>query len=1101
MDQDATLNIAKKADALPNTKKSTIQLRQPCAPSETAKEEAREILAAQLLGQSKYKDPRNKWTRRFKSEKRVEKTLDEDIRKFCSTKQTSVVENAVANNQSVDIVAALFQYEPLVNLNTVLVGATSAWNCDMVCLVLHHRGSHDIQPALDVSLNDVVLKDVLDTNSTRDKAQTLDLLSTLQAAGAITRLDCFKSAVSQQQEAAVEILLRGKKTLQPAVLSDALISAAKANNYNLVSMLLAYGADPDMGSVICLKEAVAHQNFRIAAALLTQPRDGAIATSKLNSCLRDMLDFVATEEQLEWLELFLLAGADSNLRELASRLLHAVQSNEQEVVRLLVSHGTPVARPPHNALELAIAKADKVMIQALTAKKGDPASMGDLMPTLGSYFTNRQDQRQVTQWLLGAGAAGDGLHTSVVWDIAKSRGREALLNEEGLHVQLLLDGGASVDYNDGLVLEHAFASQNLDLLELLCHPRPNQHTLSAVLALVHGEGSQLDHATTVSAVKVVLKCNPDKPALLGLLLRMIRQQPNAQDLIRLLLEHKAIDRDDDDTVIERVLREANERCDVETFKTIASHVPDRNKLEPFFYKALPDLEKARVIHNICRLQTKLDESVVTEAKNTHSRYGIIEFLLELGASADQALIVIALEKSLDGALCKLLLHHGASVDFREGEAIKLIIGQHNLETLRELMRKPPSARTIDGAFSYARTCLKDDNSRHEIYGILLSARSVVPTELNDALLDLARTRSQHADLWKLLLKRGASPNYQDGAAIVLTIQQRDPTFLRMLLSKKAKLETSALNNGLLAGMKLDQEMREWRVQVAELLLNAGARGTVVDNALNQAVRDRDSALTQCLLDHCDALGLKAAESVIFAAISGDPALLERLLKKSDHTIATKAIEAMTTSPFAKKLDSASECLCLLLVKKPGQRCLDRALASYIEASLPFHYDELFVSVLLDNHANVNAFDGSCFLTAARQNRPALFCKLMSYAATSETLTRALPLFFGSGISEDKLVEIFGLCFLRAMKPYTNETGTPDPLTYLSLVHYPTGKDILQSLLSFGYTLDWHRQVTVKPELGVEEGGALLYLLATPGMPTVSEDVLNLMLRGQGTISE
>ena len=447
-------------------------------------------------------------------------------------------------------------------------------------------------------------------------------------------------------------------------------------------------------------------------------------------------------------------------------------------------------------------------------------------------------------------------------------------------------------------------------------------------------------------------------------------------------------------------------------------------------------------------------------------------------------------------LVELILNHGADVDYGDGAALKAAIEDDACLILKSMMKSSPSSRTIGDIFSYARSLSKDEESKHNTYSILLSPQAAKPSELDDALIDLASQGSQHQELWHLLLSKNASVNYHDGAAIKMTIKMRNFEFLPALLARQPSQDV--LKRCFIVAMN---EVPKVRLRPAKMLLEAGTCGTVLDDALDKAVKEQDPDLINIILRYHKCLGAKAADAVSSTAISGNAAQLSLLLNHTtDRAIASKALGAMTSQHTVKNLPTGLGCASLLLDKGVEQRCLDKALALYVETAGCGPSGEAYITGLLDHGANVNAFDWQCIQIAAAYRHHRLFLQLISYSATSATLTGAVPLLFLSGMAEEDLVETIHACFARREKPDVIESGVKDLMTYLSLERYPSGPTILQTLLMYGYSLDWRRAIDVAPEIGKEVGNALSWALLPDQESRITFDVLRIIIEAKGMTS-
>ena len=1186
MDHTRLSQLAESAGATPHRKKPPLALKCATAAAsvdDAAGTEARQLLATRRQANPTYRDPTRQFSKHFKTKKKIEKQLDTTQWKYTQPELDAALQDAIDENKPISVIAALLQQKAQTNFKKALPRAISVWSDDLTCLLLNHRGTQNIEVVLETSLA-AALEHIASKDSQDPDANQAGVVSALIAAGARVRVDSLDATISQEQTGILEILLRRKDPLPSAVLSDCLLIAVRLkSNYDILSMLLAYGADPNVHGAENVLNAINQRNYKLTVALLALSPDHRVSKANVTLCIRHLLSSVSSDQHLQWLELLLLAGGDSATDGLAKRLRQAVLADEKDIVELLVHHGTQIASSDSNALEAAISIFDKTNTRRLLESTTAPASIAGLIPTLHQWY-NREDRIQVLQWMLAAGATGRGLDETLathVADIIDTNGSQRPSDQDQRYLQVLLDGGADVDWDGGVSLKDAFAASNLVVARQLCRSGPSSETLSATMALVY-ESSRAKHlAPPIEIVENVLQRGPDETAINEALLRTVRHGSNNEGLIELLIKYKAdvCYRDGD------IVQLALSLCNNKIFKLIAQNISGPEIVEKMFRSSFSDISKANILLQTSHSQKMLDDGLAGELRSPAIRHNVVDFLLRNGASVDsdggfglqevcrkqdlcalgmlvnrasesvrgRALcvtiesggsqrvfiaselldegcpantvneaLVLAVSKSKQRAaiatqqstmqstlgveincgssddrlvLLELLLRHGANINYGQGAALKAAVDDSAWRILEELVKHDPSAIMLDRVFSHARSTLKGDESRYNAYYILLSVAGAIFSELNSAVVDIAGERSQHKKLWKVLLSRDVSANYSDGEAIIATIKHRNFGFLPMLLEKRPLM--AVLNKALLLAMK---DTPKFRLIPVKMLLEAGASDSVLDGILNQAVKEQDPDLIGLLLEYHKSLGPGAADSVSLIAVSGNVEQLRCLLANvTDRSIVSKALDAVTNHHIVRKLPTGLECACLLLDKDVEQRCRDKALASYVDDIWGTNeLDQAYVTALLDHSADVNAFSGQCLQNAARNGRAGLFQQLMSHSATSSTLTAALPFLFNSSMAEEEVTEIIHDCFACQNKPQVNESLALEHLTYLSLLHYPAGHGILQTLLKYGYSALWEKPVTIRRDVGEERANALVCALAQDREGKISPEVLRTLLEANGT---
>jgi hypothetical protein len=1120
----------------------------------------------------KYTDPTRRLSRIVKTKSRIAKEQDTTRWKFDSPDLDSAFQDAFDKNMSLNVLCALLDQGASINFEKTLPPAVDIWANDLVHVLLCYRGSKDIQKTVDASLKAAVAKlDLMAPAHVGD--HHVGILSALVAVGARIHKATLETVVQCQHETILEILLRGQSIIEMADLSDFLPEAVRLNNYNILSMLLAYGADPDSNGAESVVNAIMGAKYKLAAALLANPSQHKISSPNMAKCVQVLLDHVHKSNHLKWLELMFAAGADPNSPGLTSRLREAVANGDFYLAQLLARTGTPVADQRDNALETAVTNSDKEMVQILLRESLKiPSSIANLLPLVLRSF-RREDRIEIVGEFVSTGALGAGLNEALASVVEELVGRYGSQRPQDIDEQLLkilLDSSASVDWDGAVILKDAFAAQNTWLVRQLCLKSPAQTTLAAVLALICDGDTPNSSIPSVEMVETVLRCYPLPDTLNKTLARIIRQAPGNVRLIAKFLDFGA------DVCWQQgiILQEAIVHCDIGTFTMLVQHISQLDVVDMHFYRSLISIEKAEVLLEKHYSQTTLDEALTVELKSTALRYDVLEFLLEKGASLDykggcglqevcrrqdfkalsicqhhgcdttrgkalcstieqgvtrrvqisrlllnkscapisinDALLlavskrILVTHRSEQGRcndnniyddrleLTKLLLDHKADVNYGQGAALKAATADAAWRLLEELMKHHPSALIVDNVFTYARSILETDESRYTAYKLLLSTSSSKPVDLDNALFDAANAGSQHQELWTLLLYKGASVDHGHGAAILATINQRNFGFLPMLLKQKPSV--GILNKSLASVLKNDAKTR---FQPAKMMIEAGASGEILDHAINTAVHEQDEPLMELVLEHHKKLGPKAAYALNSAATSGKIEQLHSLLAcVSDRAIVTNAFETIVDQHTVENVPTGVQCASLLLDKGVERRAVTTALKSYTETCGLTEPDCTYVAKLLQHGADVAAFNGRSLHAALEFHHRDTLLQL-ARQATSETQTQVMPQLFSLEMPEEDVIEILETLFKQKTRPSLREASSGNPLTYLSLYHYPDSHRILQTLLRCGYSLDWERTVAVDSDTGEERGNVLMWALVGDRSDKITIQVVRTLLEAQG----
>jgi hypothetical protein len=150
-------------------------------------------------------------------------------------------------------------------------------------------------------------------------------------------------------------------------------------------------------------------------------------------------------------------------------------------------------------------------------------------------------------------------------------------------------------------------------------------------------------------------------------------------------------------------------------------------------------------------------------------------------------------------------------------------------------------------------------------------------------------------------------------------------------------------------------------------------------------------------------------------------------------------------------------------------------------------------LLLNNKANVNTADGTCFAFAARREHGGLLNKLLDYRPNFATI---FPCLINSGLTEPALVETLELCFKHAHAPTSMNVirRTELPILFTAMQQYPDGENVVEFLLNHGCNADAIRPHALDPMAGQESITALLWSL-DPQNGISSPVVLSLLKHG------
>ncbi|KAK4158892.1 hypothetical protein QBC43DRAFT_223261 [Cladorrhinum sp. PSN259] len=230
------------------------------------------------------------------------------------------------------------------------------------------------------------------------------------------------------------------------------------------------------------------------------------------------------------------------------------------------------------------------------------------------------------------------------------------------------------------------------------------------------------------------------------------------------------------------------------------------------------------------------------ANDKAKKYWMMERCLQAGAAGvktNQALADACKEGQED--LIDLLLAHNASVNHDSGKAIRFAVTSKQPALLTKLLQGKPSNATMAISMPFA-VAVDDLDTAHSLAFLLLAANlrgdsvasaliAVVSKSLKVESPSGADTSTQdaHLNLIRLLLNEGSADVNFDSAKCLLLATQGGRSDILSLLLQHAHPSEASLNAAFpLAVALADASLR---LEMATMILDAGAKGAVVDDAL------------------------------------------------------------------------------------------------------------------------------------------------------------------------------------------------------------------------------------------------------------------------------
>ena len=449
-------------------------------------------------------------------------------------------------------------------------------------------------------------------------------------------------------------------------------------------------------------------------------------------------------------------------------------------------------------------------------------------------FGHRIDERQrKLEKLLKAGLQQGGLDNFLIREVETKRNPRI--------VKILLEYGASCESNAGQSLTLAIEMKDSRILEQLISRRPDQQIIAAMLPRATAtEGVSIRR----TLVEILLRNGSTTDSLDRTLVTEV-ETPGRRDLqiIRLLLDHgSTVDFSD-----ARVIRfAALNALNVGIFEALASDIP--NILNP--PSNPPAITGISAASPRRKMSTNTAEAILTSlvplvmAHPQEVRQPMLCILLAKGIQGrvlDQALVAAVSDGHQAYPTVVELLKHKASVNYNEGEAIKLAARSNYNKILECLLRQNPNPAYYNDAILLAMQAPSTNAGaqrldRMQSIRLLTTSDTVSQQALNQSLINAVQDRDHR--LIEHLIERGADVNHKDGRSLVIATQNLDAKSLILLLRSKTAITSHVCT---VAYSKLPEVNERW-LPAAPInsfdmeLIARGAKGPMVDKTLVKALK-------------------------------------------------------------------------------------------------------------------------------------------------------------------------------------------------------------------------------------------------------------------------
>jgi ankyrin repeat protein len=618
-------------------------------------------------------------------------------------------------------------------------------------------------------------------------------------------------------------------------------------------------------------------------------------------------------------------------------------------------------------------------------------------------------------------------------------------------VEILLQYGANVNYQDGEVLRRAVEKGQLDVCRLLLAANPTK----PVIKLAYPSTALNDREVRYHIMEALLQRGGSNIGQNEALIQASKEAIN-YDLthVELLLQHSASPNYKDGAAVLESIRTKN---------------------LPLLNRFVGTQLKENTLNNAFTLARKLKCS-------RDERYNIYASLLKAaydGYEVSKALLEAVVRDPFDTETPVLLLRYGASVEFQNGLAMQTAATAGSLQLLNIFIEKQPSQSCRDNVFAHAIYELDQEDKRMQVYQILLRT-GISQDFISQALLQATYRSSTSHELLNQLIDFGASLDFESGAALDGVCAKGDVPTLEVLLRAELK-QNYTLNRSFTTAMKAQKESR---LIMAKLLLNRepGVSRETTSHHLVQVVGEADHELLDLIMEHKPDPSYNSGESLVLSAQNGDAAAAALLVKvQIPNETANQAFEQMLNHRTIRSQSSGLKTAGILLELNIDQMLRDRALLDDFDDPI----DQLtkdVVELLIPYKPDFSVGDGKCFVDSAKAGETEFFRRM---ASQKPDLNIVIQSMIRSFEKQEDLIP-----FLEHLED-CGERGNEllhHSVLFTAMGHFPEGRDLIKYLLDHGCPADSLIDAELDLAGETETMTAIIWALSR-AEPEISEEVI------------
>ncbi|KAF4899235.1 2-5A-dependent ribonuclease [Colletotrichum fructicola] len=644
----------------------------------------------------------------------------------------------------------------------------------------------------------------------------------------------------------------------------ALIHAAAAEFQDMVDLLVKYGVSIEYQDAMAIRKAI--QNGRVDVAYTLLNGNSELSSMHASECVELLPRNMPIESRRLLLDLLLRRGASGTA--LDDMLIEAAEAGDVDSVKLLLTPVFPGGRPvsehdvkkgPRSmvyerhqvasvdhkgglALQIAVMRSDVAMTREMLNSQPSSETLAQIFPLTKTL--SRQNRYRMVECFLTTGLTGPIVHEA----LQEAIDEDPKFKDEDL-IGLFLKYNTDINENDGSALVAAVMQKDLRLLNALLKKNVTPQTAAGILPRIIATPdpqTRLDMATLLLTNVPTLEPGKVSQAMLNVL----NYRPADLKLLQVLLLQGRAD--------------INVDSGIAMASAIHSHDPP--VLDMLLKHGKPSPQTVgRAINELSMMQSSEQKAEKLE--------------ILLSKTKDKALFNDVLVKEVHSLLqtdpgkrelsiVKVLLESGADVNSHNAAALCHAVAAGDTQITDMLFAARPSPASLASALPHALR-IADPMDRLDFSEKLLEA-GAPSAEANRALGFAINTYTNDIPLLRTLSLKA---NTSDGEALISAVKKERPDIVELILKQKHSIPIT--NDAFAEAAMLSD--KEARASICTLLLEHGASGTVLSDALLAAAADGDLVLGSILVKNGAQID---EESIVEACKSGSADVLAMLLSGS-----------------------------------------------------------------------------------------------------------------------------------------------------------------------------------------------------------------------------